>query len=287
MNNHPVIDQIIKTGILPEIPKFFGETLNLLLDPDTYSVDTCIDKILSYPELEAKLIDALNNSARLNRSVNSIREAVVYLGPKNSRIIAISYISKLLVPYRGNAKIFSSRRYWNHCVGTAIAGEMIAEETGLSNKDKIFTYGLVHDIGVTVLDNCMPDQLDQVYNRQMKGLHQIAAEKIVLQGITHAEIGGWFCGVCGLSSEVIDIVRYHHSPFLIKEQSDEVKIMHLADSISTNYYEKLLGNETNLIYSERVRSEIKLSTDFIEEVSRELPDRVDKFNQTIGSLLYM
>lgn len=32
---------------------------------------------------------------------------------------------------------------------------MIAAETQLFDKDKMFTYGLIHDIGITVLDNKM------------------------------------------------------------------------------------------------------------------------------------
>jgi len=42
-------------------------------------------------------------------------------------------------------------------------------------------------------------------------LHQIAAEKVVLGGLTHAEIGMWLCEKWGLPREIVEIVGYHHT----------------------------------------------------------------------------
>ncbi|MFT4143456.1 MAG: HDOD domain-containing protein [Mobilitalea sp.] len=285
MEDHQIIKLIKDSGLLPQIPEGFGDTLNLLLDPVRYSTEMCIDSIIGSPNLEKSMIKALNGSGRLIKPIKTIQEAVVYLGLKNLRIIMVSYLSNLLVSDIANTKAFNSKKYWRHCIGTSIAAAMIAEETGLSNADKMFTYGLVHDVGVTVLKICLPEHLDQIYDMQIKGVHQVVAERIVLKGITHAEIGQWICEECGLNEEISDVVGYHHTPFLSKEHSTEVKIMHLADSISTYYYEKLLGNETNLIYSERIREELKLPKDFINEAALLLPGRIDNFNQTIGLTL--
>ena len=55
---------------------------------------------------------------------------------------------------------------------------VIAAETQLSDKDKMFTYGLIHDIGLTVLDIYLPDYLNKIYELQLKGIHQITVEKL-------------------------------------------------------------------------------------------------------------
>lgn len=285
MEDHQIIKLIKDSALLPHIPDGFGDTLNLLLDPVRYSAEMCIDSIISSPNLERSMIKALNSSGRLIKPIKTIQDAVVYLGLKNLRIIMVSYFSNLLVSDKSNTKAFNSKKYWKHCIGTAIAATMIVEKTGLSNADKIFTYGLIHDVGVTVLKICLPEHLDQIYDMQIKGVHQVVAERIVLKGITHAEIGQWICEECGLNKEIADVVGYHHTPFLSKDHSTEVKIMHLADAISTYYYEKLLGNETNLIYSERIREELKLPKDFINETALLLPKRIDNFNQTFGLTL--
>ena len=67
------------------------------------------------------------------------------------RLIAVAYITRRILPNKkGRAKLFNNRRYWKHCIA-AIAGYLIADKTGLCDKDKLFTYGLIHDIGITLL----------------------------------------------------------------------------------------------------------------------------------------
>jgi len=282
MQNHPIIQRIIQqSNYLPPIPKAFGEILSMLLEPEEFSIDECIERLYRLPELESRLIQVLNYHSRLNREIVCLKDAVLYLGAKNTRMIAIAYITRLLLPDRsGRSSIFDRKKYWMHCIGTSIASYMIADKTGLCDKEKIFTYGLIHDIGTTVLDICLPDHLDSVYTKQLqKGLHQIVAEKIVLNGITHTEIGMWLCKQWGLPEEIAEIVGYHHTPFVHSKTSNEVKIMHLADAISTNYYANLMGTNTTFIYADKMREALKLSKEFILNVAEKLPQEVDKISR--------
>jgi len=279
MQDHPIIKRIQESNYLPEIPETFGEILNMLLEPSEFIMDRCIEKLSSLPKLEESLIQVLNYNSKLNREILTLKDAIIYLGAKNTKIVIIAYITKLLLPNKnGRAKLFNNKTYWKHCIGTSIASHMIATKTGLCDEDKLFTFGLIHDVGVTVLDICLPEHLDKIYALQMKGLHQIAAEKIVLNGLTHTEIGMWICKKWGLPEEFIEIAGYHHTPFIDNQFSNEVKIMHLADSISTNYYEKLLGNKKTFIYSNKTRKLLNLSEDFIEEIAKKLPKEVDRIN---------
>lgn len=286
MENHKIIKLIKESEYFPQIPKSFGEILNMLLDEYDFNMDTCIEKFSKHPKLEDSLIQVLNYISKLNREIVNIKDAVVFLGARNARIIAISHITRLLLPDRkGRAQIFNNSTYWKHCIGTSIVSSMIADEKNLSDKDKMFTYGLIHDIGITVLDICLPEYLDKIHILQKKGLHQIAAEKVVLGGITHSEIGLWLCKEWGLPEEIAEIVGFHHTPFLASTYKTEVKIMHLADSISTNYYEKLLGNETTFLYSEKIIESLGVTRKFIDDTIKRLPKEVGKFNSVIDFYL--
>lgn len=282
MQDHPVIKLIQQSNYLPEIPREFGETLCMLLEPYEFFIDECIGKLSRIPNLELTLIQALNYNSKLGREIVDLKDAVLYLGAKNTRMIAIVYITRLLLPSRnGRAKIFDKKKYWKHCIGTSIASYMIAAETGLCDKEKIFTYGLIHDIGTTVLDICLPEYLDKIYTMQKeKRLHQIVAEKVVLGGLTHAEIGMWLCEKWGLPREIVEIVGYHHTPFKQSDTSNEVKIMFLADFICASFYEKLLGDEeTFILYSNKVREELNLSEEFILHVAKRMPEEVEKISR--------
>lgn len=282
MEQHNIINLIKTSGNLPQIPKDFGEILKMLLEPIEYDLNQCIENFLRFPQLEALLIQVLNYNAKFNREIRTIKDAINYLGAKKAKIITIAYITRLLLPdNKGRAKLFNNKKYWKHCLGTSIAAYMIADETKLSDKDKMFTYGLIHDIGVTVLDICLPDYLDRIYELHTKGIHQIAAEKIVLSGITHAEVGMWICEEWGLPDEIAEVVAFHHSPLLSKRYMNEIRIMHLADSISTNYYERLIGNHTTFIYAEKIIKILNVDKEFIQDIIKRLPSEIDKLNRKI------
>lgn len=283
MEDHGTIKMIRESGYLPVIPTHFGDIIKLLLEPYEYNINDCIELFIQYEELGNALIQALKYHSNLNREFLSVKDAILYLGAKNARVIAIAHITRQLLPdNKGRAKNFNNRNYWKHCMGTSIAGYLIAMETGLSDKDKMYTYGLIHDIRVTVLDICLPELMDQIFAMQKKGVHQIAAEKVVLNGMTHADIGMWLCREWGLPNEIAEVVGYHHTPFRSTQNSDEVKIMHLADAISSTYYERLMGNETTFLYSEAIRKSLKLSKEYINGLLIKLPKEVSKLNDMLA-----
>lgn len=281
MDEHEIISLIKASGQLPRIPKEFGEILNMLLQPYDYDIDQCVENFSRLPQLETIFIRVIKYM-KVNRKVSTLKDAITYIGATKAKIIAIAYITRLLLPDNmGKAKVFDNKRYWKHCIGTSFAAYMIAEKTNLGDKDKLFTFGLIHDIGVTVLDICLPDYLDNIHQLQLKGVHQIVAEKIVLNGITHAEIGRWLCNEWGLPDEIGVIVGFHHTPYLAKKYEDEVKIMHLADSISTVYYTKLLGNESTFIYTEKLMESLKVDREFIDHIAEKLPIEIEHLNKNI------
>lgn len=282
MAEHNIIRLIKASGHLPQIPNDIVEILKMLQDPNEYDVDKCVQHFSRSPQLGDALLQALKYRVKFKHSISTVKEALNYLGARNAKTIAISYITRLLLPdSKGRAKLFDNSKYWNHCIGTAAAAYMIAEKSGLSDRDKLFTYGLIHDIGVTVLDICLPDFLDKIHVMHQKGVHQIVAEKIVLNGITHADIGMWICEEWGLPDEIAAIVGFHHTPLLSKKHVDAVRIMYLADSISTNYYEKLLGNNTTFIYVDKLMEALKVDKEFIENIIVKLSSEIDIFNQMI------
>jgi len=250
----------------------------MLMKPYEFNMDECIERMYNLPRLESAITEVLNYNTKLKRRFLTLKDAVLYLGAINTRMIAIAYIIRFLLPNSsGRTQIFDNKKFWKHCIGTSIASYMIADAIGLCDKERIFTYGLIHDIGITVLDICLPDYLDNIYIMQLqKGMNQIAAEKIVLGGITHSEIGMWICREWGLPEEIAEIVGYHHSPFIDGKTGNMVKIMYLADSISTNYYESLLGTDTTFLYTDKIQEELNVPKELIKYIAENLSQEVDK-----------
>lgn len=283
MDDSQILKRIEASERIPQIPADFGMVLGLLMEPCEYDMDACVRMISTLPELETAMISTLNVSSNLNRVISNLKDAVTYLGAANARYIAIAYVTRLLLPqFGGRAEIFDGRRYWKHCLGTAVACSKIAEETGRADKDRMFTYGLIHDIGVTIIDICLPEEMDKVHVLMEKGIHQIAAERMVFQGLTHAEIGMWLSRKWGLPEDITEVIGYHHTPFLAKKRPDEVIIMHLGDSVSTACNERLMGYPSTFIHSERSVEKLQISDTYLRSLEVALPGRVEQLYRLIS-----
>jgi len=136
----------------------------------------------------------------------------------------ISIISRTLLPEKsGRSKLFSRISYWKHCMGTSIASCKHAAKVGICDKYELFAYGLVHDIGIAVLDTCLPEVLDEVFTKVEEGTPQIIAEKGVMGGLTHLDIGAWICEKWGLPENIRSVVEYYHKPLLTKRYADDIQ----------------------------------------------------------------
>lgn len=283
LKDNKVIRFIEESNKLPLIPPKISEILDMLLKPETFNIDELTKKVSMYGNLEEMILNYFNLvNLNANRKINSLKEAIVYLGAQNVKSIIISFITKLLLPNsKGNSKVFNSSQYWNHCIGTSVASLMICEKTKNADKYKMFSYGLIHDVGITILDICLPDFLDRIYRLQLKGFRQIVAERMILGGLTHSDIGVWLCEKWDLPNDFIGIIGFHHAPLLATSNSNEIKITHLADAISTNYYEDLLGIGGNHPYSEEVIKSIGVTQENINEIQERLPEAVEVFRKLI------
>lgn len=227
------------------------------------------------------MINNLNTGYfKINKEIKTIKEAIIYLGMQAVQNLLVFFITKQL--FYGlspdNKRSFNSRQYNKHVLGTSVASSMLATELRLGDKYKLFSYGLIHDIGIAVLDACVPQLLDEIIVKLKGGMHQIIAERIVLGGITHAEIGAWICKRWNIREDITNVVEFHHRPFSIVENTIELKLMYIADTISTEYYEKLLGVNLNHQINESVMDSLGVTENQIQIIKRELAGEIEKSN---------
>lgn len=57
--------------------------------------------------------------------------------------------------------------------------------------------------------------------------------------------------------------------------------MHLADNISTNYYERLIGVNASYIHSEEVVKSVGLTKADMEAILKRLPEEVEKVHRLL------
>jgi len=210
------------------------EVTKLLDNPKTSASE--LGLVISRDQgLVAKILTVANSPLYgLPRRVSTIEFAIVILGFDHIKniVIALSMIEafKNAVEKRWNKKTF-----WVHSLVTAAAAKRIADDIGYPKSGEAFTAGLLHDLGISVIQRYFKDEFDAICDLvETEQISFVSAESQVL-GITHQEIGSFLAEKWNLPKILCDSMLNHHEPS--KNNGDNVlsAIVHLADYMTQRF----------------------------------------------------
>lgn len=269
----------------PGFPKFTEDDLELLnLFHDNASMD--MDGVIAFVERNSDLSETLLASVnsplmrRANPTLN-VRDAVVTLGIESVCNIALQKMILKFFPARPlPGQTFDISIFWRHLTAVALMAGRIGI---LLNKDdlfRLFSYGILHDLGHIVIDACLPDKMDEIEAKAMTGMHHLVAEKTTLSGLTHTDIGAWICDKWGLGDSLRAIVANHHSAELCQQGDDDLKIIYVSEILGGRYYEKYRGVvPQDIEIDQTILHQLGLAEKKVRALEHTLPKRVDKFVQ--------
>ncbi len=187
--------------------------------------------------LTAKLI-RISNSAYYGfaRRVSTVREAVVMLGFKQVRQVAVG--ASLITSWNGPSADndpFNLDLFWGHSVAVAVAGETIAKKTRLARPEDAFTAGILHDIGRLVLRRTMPTEFAQAVGMaQTSGVPLHEAEMLTM-GYAHDDVGRALGEKWKFPAHLVEAVRCHHDDRLNPQNDGLSGIVAQADRLALHY----------------------------------------------------
>jgi putative nucleotidyltransferase with HDIG domain len=168
--------------------------------------------ISSDQALTSKLLK-LSNSAYYGyaRRISNVREAVILLGMRTVRSVAISsaIIDAFKVPEleRGG---FDQDLFWAHSVSVGLVAELIARETRVARPEDAFTAGVLHDVGKLAMMLTEPrafgEVADLVNHENMKYRE---AEQAVFE-IGHEHVGSRLAQRWKFPESLVSAIRDHH-----------------------------------------------------------------------------
>ncbi|MEZ5458249.1 MAG: HDOD domain-containing protein [Steroidobacteraceae bacterium] len=107
------------------------------------------------PSLAGRVLKVANAAAAGTRPVVSIGDAVVRIGFRSVRQLAMGF-SLMERSATGDCEGFDYRRYWSRSLATAVAAERIGRDARSIPADECFTLGLLHDVGSLALATLYP-----------------------------------------------------------------------------------------------------------------------------------
>lgn len=266
---------------LPSVPAIIFEVSKLLNNTNTSAAD--LGRVISRDQgLVAKILTVANSPLYgLPRRVATIEFAIVILGFDHIKQIVMAL--SMLETFRGTQQEnWDNQSYINHSLITASVAKRIADELGYQKSGEVFTAGLLHDVGIIIIQKYFNKEFnlicEMVDSQQMLFLN---AEELIL-GLTHQDIGQFIISQWNFPEALGDSIAHHHNPSESQNNRVLSAIIQLADYIAQSlgsgyfYWDDNIQLDDDIVGILNFGSESRLN-DFIR-------DHIEIFNNQLESI---
>src|SRR5689334_20501137 len=212
---------------LPPLPEIVVKLLKASRDPNV-SMRAMVELIKHDPALTIKVLRLCNSSYYgLPRKINSIQEALVYIGTDTLVNFVLAGCLSTFYQQAQTGYGLEKGELWRHSVGCAIAAQRISAWHADESSAQAFTAGLIHDIGKIILNTYVGAEIDTIL--KMVEQEQVAfteAEKRVL-GFSQTEAGARLARHWNPPEPLIEAIEFHQMPEKAKVAPKLVSQVHL------------------------------------------------------------
>ncbi len=124
-------------------------------------------------------------------------------------------------------------RLYDHSNRTANIARFLALESHFYKIEEIVVVGLLHDIGLIILEVCFPEYYFKIKQYAIDyGVPMYIAEKKII-GVDHGIIGGWTLEDWEMPKNITTSVKWHHNYMDKKYHARKTAVIHVADIVAS------------------------------------------------------
>lgn len=253
----PIKEYLQNIRNLPSVPSVIYEVSKLLDNPMTSAADLAV-LISKDQAMVARILTVANSPFYgLPRRVSTVEFAIVILGFESIKNIVIA-LSMLEAMKGKSERNWNRKRYWLHSISTAGAAKRISEDLGYTKSGEAFTAGLLHDLGISIIQRYFNREFHQIHELvKKKDMHFLDAEQEIL-GLTHQEIGFYLADRWNLPLHLNEAILYHHYPSRLSGNKVLISIVHLADYMINKFLVGGLDWDKDFILDESIIDALNL-----------------------------
>ncbi len=207
-------------------PDVLVEVNNLITRTDTSASD--IAKVINSDiALSTKILKLVNSSYYgFSKQITSINYAIVILGFSVVRNLAVTIFVQDIKS--NNICGFKSKQFWMFSISTGLVAQYLCEFTQTGSKDDAYISGLLHDIGVVILNQYFSEEFTAVFTyAQSNNCTLLEAERRILD-FDHVEIGSIILESWNFPERIINVCNNYSCPDKVPEETMP-SIIHLSD----------------------------------------------------------
>lgn len=259
---------------LQPIPQVALKILRLISD-DRYDFKAIANEVRKDQVITAKTLQLCNSAMFAGRPrIDSIEDALIILGQDNlvKSILQVSISRYFAQSAMGYA--LCKGGLFHHSIGTARIAERLAEMTEKAIPSVAYTAGLLHDIGMVVLDQYVAGSFPLFYRgMQSEGRSILTIEREIF-GTDHPETGKRLSDKWSFPASLSEAIAFHHSPEQAVIAPELTHIVYLSELLMSRFHTGLELERSDTENFEKRLETIGLSSNnFIEIVDR-IPSEV-------------
>lgn len=226
------LDDFLEQKIdLLSLPQIVGQLQEVLNAPKASADD--IAKIISNDiQLTASLLRLVNSPMYAPmHTIETVPRAVAVIGIRQLSSLAMG--TTLINDMSTRLQEEGLEQFWQHSIACAVIAKRFAEQASLSEPERYFVDGLLHDIGRLFLLGAYPEESQKIRRVAAERGTTLHSVEVEVFGFGHAEVGHRILEKWKLSPATTDAVGFHHTPEKLSEAPhDDHHIIHLADAMA-------------------------------------------------------
>ena len=228
---------------LPSLPQAYHRCCQLLEQENTDS-KALADVVAVEPAMTISVLKLVNSAFyNIPRSIDRIDHAISILGHQDFKqlILTASVVKAVDSLAHGEVAIDV---FWRHSIFTALIARRLALHAYISNCERLFITGLLHDVGQLIYFDLKPQKALEVcalINKYHINVN-VAEDKIL--DFEHQDLGSKLCQHWQLPVWLDQTIAYQYKPSEAGEFELEASIIYLASIMASEYYPGLTDQET-------------------------------------------
>ena len=230
--NSPLAERLRDIGEVATLPSVFARILSLVQSESSTALDLAAE-ISGDQALTLRVLRTVNSSYYgFSRQIQTVPDAVVLLGFSEIERLALAISVINLFRYnRETARAL--HKLWQHSMAASVVGSLFEIR---HQESRAFSGAhvacLLHDVGKAVIAQYVPEAVVPILSLMNdEGMSSCDAERQVLDGTTHCEVGAWLADKWGLPPALVESIAQHHTPENVPEDHVLVHVAHLADTL--------------------------------------------------------
>jgi len=272
-----------RIGEVSSLPAVALQIVEVANDPTTCS-DDLLDAVRLDAAMAARIMRTVNSSYYSLRSkVAELKMAITLLGFKEIRNLAMTaYVAKLFKQGDGHGT-YSREGLWDHLIAVGSVARLIAETCRTVPPREAYLAGLLHDIGLILLDQYLNEPFHRVVDSLSPDTDSLEVETEIL-GFNHTELGGYVALQWRLPESLAATIIHHHAPELYEgPHRDVVHVVALA-----NFFCNLKGvTSLGVPNTQMLEAEVFDALDLTKPQAAAIWDRLDEVLETANVIALM